>query len=253
MMNSKQSTTKQSKTALYSRLSREDVLSGDSLSIKNQREILETYASQHGFGNIQHFCDDGTTGVHFDRDGWQELMREVDTGHVSTVITKDLSRLGREHIQTGMYLEMFRRCGIRFIAITNGVDSINPETLEYAPFINLMSEFYARDTSKKIKAVAHSKGNSGKPLSYNAIYGYRKSPNDKNVWLIDEEPAAVVRRIFQMTMDGMGPYQIAKQLTEDKIEKPSYYFVMNRMVGRSHQAVICPNRTHGAAVRLSLC
>jgi DNA invertase Pin-like site-specific DNA recombinase len=159
-------------TALYSRLSNEDLLAGESLSIQNQRELLENYAGEHGFANTRHFFDDGTTGVHFDRDGWQQLMREVDAGRVSTVILKDLSRFGREHIQMGVHIEIFRRAGIRFIAVTNGVDSLYPETLEYVPFLNIMSEMYARDTSKKIKAVAHSKGNSGKPLSYNAIYGY---------------------------------------------------------------------------------
>ena len=230
MMNNKGQTTKI--TVLYERLSREDLLSGDSQSIQNQREILENYAKQHGFSEIRHYQDDGTSGVHFDRNGWQRLIEDVSAGNVNCVITKDLSRLGREHIQTGMYLEMFRHKGVRFIAITNGVDSANPETLEYMPFLNIFSEWFARDTSKKIKAVAHAKGNAGKPLSYNAIYGYKKSPDDKNVWLIDEEAAAIVRQIFQMTMDGMGAYQIAKQLTAEKIEKPSYYFAMNRMVGQ---------------------
>ena len=218
-------------TALYSRLSREDMLTGDSLSIKNQRDILDNYAAQNGFTHTRHFFDDGTSGVHFDRDGWQKLIEEVEAGRICTVITKDLSRLGREHSQAGMYLELFRRNGIRFIAITNGVDSINPESLEYVPFLNIFSEWFARDTSKKIKAVAHAKGNAGKPLSYNAIYGFMKSPDDKNLWLIDEYPASIVKRIFQMTVGGMGPYQIARRLTEEKVEKPSYYFAKNRMVG----------------------
>jgi DNA invertase Pin-like site-specific DNA recombinase len=218
-------------TALYSRLSREDMLTGDSLSIKNQRDILENYAAQHGFTHTRHFFDDGTSGVHFDRDGFKQLIEEVKAGRIGTIITKDLSRLGREHIQAGMYLELFRRSGIRFIAITNGVDSINPESLEYVPFLNIFSEWFARDTSKKIKAVIHAKGNAGKPLSCNAIYGFMKSPEDKNIWLIDEYPASVVKRIFQMTIGGMGPYQIARQLTMEKIERPSYYFAKNRMTG----------------------
>ena len=142
-----------------------------------------------------------------------------------------MSRLGRDHVQAGMYLELFRQNGVRFIAISNGIDSIYPDTLEFAPFINIMSEWHSRDTSRKIKTVAHAKGNAGKPMSNNAIYGYRKSPTDKNVWLVDEEPAAIVRRIFQMTIDGMGTTQIARRLTEEKIEKPSYYIAMNRMVG----------------------
>jgi len=142
-------------TALYSRLSREDMLTGESLSIQNQREIFDDYAARHGFANTRHFFDDGTSGVRFDRDGWQELMEEVEAGNVGTIITKDLSRMGREHIQTGMYLELFRQRGIRFIAITNGVDSADPDSLEFVPFLNIFSEWFARDTSKKIKAVAH--------------------------------------------------------------------------------------------------
>ena len=218
-------------TALYERLSREDIQMGESLSIQNQRDILESYAAQHGFTNIRHFSDDGTSGVSFDREGWQKLMAEVEAGNVSCIITKDLSRFAREHVQAGVYLELFRQKGIRFVAVTNGVDSINPDSLEFVPFLNIFSEWYARDTSKKIKAVAHAKGNAGKPMSNNAIYGFKKSPDDKNVWVVDEEAAAVVRRVFQMAMEGMGPYQIAKRLTEEKVEKPSYYFVTRNMTG----------------------
>ena len=218
-------------TALYSRLSREDALEGQSLSIQNQKQILEDYAQKQGFANLVHYADDGTTGVRFDREAWQQLIAEVEQGKVSQIITKDMSRLGRDHVQVGMYLELFRQKGVRFIAISNNIDSQNPESLEFAPFINIMSEWYARDTSRKIKTVAHARGNAGKPLSYTAIYGYCKSPDDKHVWLVDEEPAAVVRRIFQMTVDGMGPNQIARTLTAEKVEKPSYYFAINRMVG----------------------
>jgi hypothetical protein len=218
-------------TALYSRLSREDSLDGQSLSIQNQQQILEDYATKQGFTNTRHFADDGTTGVRFDRDQWNKLIAEVEAGNVSIICVKDMSRIGREHVQTGMYMEIFRRLKVRFIAIGNNIDSDIPESLEYAPFINIMSEWFARDTSRKIKTVAHARGNAGKPLSYNAIYGYRKSPEDKHTWLVDEVPAAIVRRIFQMTIGGMGPFQIARQLTEEKIEKPSYYFAKNRMVG----------------------
>jgi DNA invertase Pin-like site-specific DNA recombinase len=206
-------------------------LEGESLSIQNQRDILESFAAKNGFANTRHFFDDGTIGVRFDRDGWQQLMDEVERGNVRLIVTKDTSRLGRDHIQVGMYLEPFRRKGIRFIAITNGVDSQNPDSLEYVPFLNIFAEWFARDTSKKIKAVAHAKGNAGKPMTNNAIYGFKKSPDDKNVWLIDEESAAVVRRIFQMAMEGMGPYQIARVLTMDKVEKPSHYFATHNMVG----------------------
>jgi len=211
-------------TALYSRLSNEDYLDGQSISISNQMEILENYAKSQGFTNIVHFCDDGDTGVRFDRDAWQELKTEVNAGNVCRIVLKDMTRWGRNYLEVGNYMELFRRKGIRFIAIGHNIDSDIPETLEYAPFINIMSEWYARDTSRKIKAVAHAKGNAGKPLSYKAIYGYRKSPEDKHKWIIDEDAAAIVRRIFQMTIDGMGAHQIARQLTEEKVEKPSYYF-----------------------------
>ena len=203
-------------TALYSRLSNEDALDGQSGSISNQMEILENYAKSQGFTNIVHFCDDGDTGVRFDRDAWQELMAEVNAGNVCRIILKDMTRWGRNYLEVGNYMELFRRKGIRFIAIGHNIDSDIPETLEFAPFINIMSEWFARDTSRKIKTVAHARGNAGKPLSYNSIYGYRKSPEDKHKWIIDEEAAAVVRRIFQMAMDGMGALQIAKVLTEEK-------------------------------------
>ncbi len=218
-------------TALYSRLSREDILDGDSLSIQNQRDILENYAAKNGFANTRHFFDDGTTGVHFDREGWQQLMAEVEAGNVQTIICKDLSRIGREHIQVGVFLELFRQRNVRVIAITNGVDSLYPDSLEFVPFLNIFAEWFARDTSKKIKTVFHAKGNAGKPMTNNAIYGFKKSPEDKNVWIIDEYAADIVRRIFRMAMEGMGPHQIARVLAAEKIEKPSYYHAMHTWVG----------------------
>ena len=225
------SAVKKGITALYSRLSNEDTADGQSGSITNQMEILENYAKSKDFTNIVHFCDDGNTGVRFDRDAWQELMEEVNAGNVRQIVLKDMTRWGRNYLEVGNYMELFRQKGIRFIAIGHNIDSDIPETLEYAPFINIMSEWYARDTSHKIKAVAHMRGNAGQPLSYNAIYGYRKSPDNKHVWLVDEEAAAVVQRIFQMAMDGMGPQQIARVLTEEKVEKPSYYLAMRKPPG----------------------
>jgi len=217
-------------TALYERLSRDDEQDGISNSIINQMQILEDFATKNGFSNIRHFQDDGVSGTTFDRKGWNELIEEVQAGNVSVVAVKDMSRLGRDHIQVGMYLELFRKHGVRFIAIGNGIDSINPETLEFAPFINIMSEWYARDISRKIKAVIHSNGNNGKRTSNSPIYGYKKCAETKQ-WLIDEPAAAVVRRIFQMCIDGMGQYEIAQVLTEEKIEKPSYYAVKNGISG----------------------
>ena len=217
-------------TALYERLSRDDEQDGTSNSILNQMQILEDFANKNGFTNIRHFQDDGVSGTTFDRKGWNELIEEVQSGNVSVVAVKDMSRLGRDHIQVGIYLELFRKHGVRFIAIGNSIDSNNPESLEFAPFLNIISEWYARDTSRKIKAVIHSNGNKGKRTTNSPIYGYRKCPDTKQ-WIVDETAAVVVRRIFQMNVEGMGPYAIARKLTEEKIEKPSYYFVKNGIMG----------------------
>ena len=228
-------------TALYSRLSREDSLAGNSISIENQMEILEKYAIEQGFSNIVHFCDDGDTGVRFDRDAWQELMTEVEAGNVAVCVLKDLSRWGRNYLAVGNLMEVFLAKGIRFIALGENIDSDKPETLEYAPFINLFNEMFARDTSKKIKTVAHARGNAGKPLSYNAIYGYKKSPDDKHKWIIDEPAAEIVRRIFQMTIDGVTMKQIARTLTAEKVEKPSYYHKINHCyMSKSDRAAADP-------------
>ena len=210
-------------TALYERLSREDERENESLSIENQKAYLEEYAARNGFSNTVHFTDDGCTGTNFDRDDWKRLITEVEAGNVSCLILKDMTRFGRDHIQVGLYMEMFRKKGVRFIAIDNSIDSINPESLEFAPFINLMSEWYARDISRKIKSANKAKGNSGKRLTNVPIYGYMLDPSDKSKWLIDEEAAETVKRIFRMTIEGFGPQQIAKTLATEKIERTSYY------------------------------
>ena len=219
-------------TALYERLSRDDELQGESNSVTNQKKLLEDYAASHGFINIRHFQDDGFSGTNFERPGWKQMIAEIEAGNIGTVICKDLSRIGREYLQVGYFTEMyFREKGVRFIAILNNIDSDINDSAEFAPFINIMSEYYARDTSRKIKAVAHANGREGRPLSYNSIYGYMKNPDNKNVWLIDDEAAAVVRRMFHMAVNGMGPYAIARRLSEEKIDKPSCYFVKHRMTG----------------------
>jgi DNA invertase Pin-like site-specific DNA recombinase len=212
-------------TALYERLSVDDENATTSNSIINQRQILEDYANKNGFTNIRHFQDDGYSGTRWDRPGWKELIAEVEAGNVQTVITKDMSRVGRDYLQVGFYTEiMFRKHGVRFIAVSNNIDSENQESVEFAPFLNLMSEWYAKDCSRKVKTVLHAKGNSGKHLTSKTIYGYKRSPDDKDLWLVDDEAAVVVKRIFQMTIEGMGSYQIARQLMDEKIEKPSYYY-----------------------------
>ena len=212
-------------TALYSRLSKDDFLTGESQSISNQKSLLEQFAEQNGFANLRHYSDDGHTGVDFERSGWQEMMSEVEAGNVGVILVRTLDRMGRNYLKTGLYREMFHERGVRLISTQEGHDSINGED-DLVPIREIMSEWYARDTSRKVKSVLHAKGNSGKPLSYNAIYGYKKSPDDKNLWLVDNEAANVVRRVFEMTIDGKGPYQIARTFTDEKILRPVAYIAL---------------------------
>lgn len=218
-------------TALYSRLSRDDESIGDSLSIVNQKAMLEKYAEQNGFSNIAHFSDDGYSGGNFDRPDWIKLIEEIEKGNVATVISKDMSRIGRDYLQTGFYTEVFfREKNVRFIAIANSIDSQNKESGEFAPFLNIMSEWYLRDASRKVKASHKARGMSGKRLTFKAIYGYMSDPNDKDKWIIDTEAAPVVRRIFDLTIEGKGPTQIARILHDEKIERPSYYLYQKGIV-----------------------
>jgi DNA invertase Pin-like site-specific DNA recombinase len=219
--------TKVKITALYERLSHGDEQrnGGDSNSIKNQKAQLETYAGQQGFTNIKHYTDDDESGRFFDRDGYTRMMEDVENGKIGIVVMKDLTRWGRDHIQVGTAMERFRVNNVRFIAINHGIDSIHPESLEMAPFINIMSEWYAKDCSKKVKSAYRTKGMSGKPLSL-PPYGYKKSLENKDYWIIDEPAAAIVRRIFSLTLDGNGLYQIANILTNDKVLVPSHYLKM---------------------------
>lgn len=211
-------------TALYERLSRDDLLEGDSNSIINQKRMLEEFVVQHGFKNWVHYTDDGISGGTFDRPSWKRMIADIEAGKIGTVIVKDMSRAGRDYLQTGFYTEvMFRQKNVRFIAIANGVDSDNPSSSEFTPFLNIMNEWYLRDTSRKITTAIKSKGAGGKRLTVHPIYGYKKDPQDNEHWIIDEEAASVVRRIFQMAIEGMGPQQIARQLTEEKIERPAVY------------------------------
>ena len=212
-------------TALYERLSRDDENAGDSNSIVHQKQMLEEYAKEHGYKNCVHFTDDGWSGASFDRPAWNRLVEGVKNGEITTVIAKDLSRIGRDHLQVGFFTDiLFREKEIHFIAVNNNIDSEHQESSEFAPFLNIMNEWYVRDTSKKIKTVLKSRGMSGKAHTSNIPpYGYMKDPEKPDHWLIDDEAAAVVRRIFQMTIDGKGPYIIARELSDEKIERPSYY------------------------------
>lgn len=216
--------TEQLTTALYERLSRDDESVGDSNSIVNQKIYLESYAREHGFENCVHYTDDGWSGGNFDRPAWQQMIRDIEDGKVGAVIAKDMSRVGRDYLQTGYYTEVFfRQYHIRFIAIGNNVDSNDQASIDIAPFLNLMSEYYLRDMSKKQKAAYKARALAGKPTTNQAIYGYRKDPNDKHHWLIDEEAAAVVRQIFQMAVNGDGPGVIASKLRDSQVQTPSYY------------------------------
>ena len=211
-------------TALYERLSRDDDLTGDSNSIINQKKLLEDYAKEHGFTNCVHFTDDGWSGANFDRPNWKRMIAAIEAGEVSHVLVKDLSRVGRDYLQVGFYTEvMFREHGVRFVAIANGVDSDKRESSEFAPFLNIMNEWYVRDSSRKIKSVLRAKGMSGIHTNSIGIYGYKKDPNDKNHWIVDDEAAEVVRRIYRMAIEGKGPYEIARILASEKVERPSYY------------------------------
>ena len=204
-------------TALYARLSQEDALDGESNSIANQKKILLKYATDNGFPNPLFFIDDGISGVTFDRPGWNEMIRLAEIGKVKTVIVKDMSRMGRDYLKVGYYTEsFFAERDIRYIAINDGVDSDKGDN-DFTPFRNLFNDFYARDTSKKIRAVMRAKGNSGEHLCTNPPYGYRKDPEDKKRWIVDEEAAEVVKRIFALCVDGKGPMQIAKLLTADRV------------------------------------
>ena len=210
--------------ALYERLSRDDELQGESNSITNQKEMLESYARANGFTLFRHFSDDGISGTTFERDGFKEMISECEKGNVSAVIVKDLSRFGRDYLTVGLYTDIFfPEHNIRFIAIGNSVDSSIQGNSDFTPMINLMNEWYARDTSRKIQAVFKSRMQDGKRVSPSVPYGYLRDPEDKQKLIIDEEPAQVVRRIFDMIIAGKGVSAVAKALTADKVLIPSAY------------------------------
>ena len=205
-------------TALYARLSKDDELQGESNSISNQKRILETYARDNGFLNYRFFVDDGWSGANFQRPGFMEMMDCVENGEVKCVITKDLSRMGRNYLQVGMFTEItFPKKGVRFIAINDGVDSAQGDN-DLTPLKNLFNEWMVRDTSRKIKAVFRSKGMSGKPITSQPVYGYLKGEDGR--FIIDEEAAPVVKQIFSLCLAGNGPTKIARMLTEQEIPTP---------------------------------
>jgi len=217
--------TEQKITALYERLSRDDENMGDSNSIANQKIYLEAQAAQRGYTNVVHYTDDGWSGGNFERPGWKKLIADIEAGKVAHVIVKDMSRVGRDYLQTGFYTEVFfRQHGVHFIAVANNVDSDDQSTSEFAPFLNIMNEWYLRDCSRKQLTAYQVRGRAGIPTTNDPIYGYKKDPEDKHHWLIDEEAAEVVRKIYQLAVNGNGPLTIAGILRDSKIERPSSYF-----------------------------
>lgn len=211
-------------TALYCRLSRDDELSGDSNSIVHQKEILSAYAEKRGFENTRFYVDDGYSGTNFNRPDFLRMMDDVNNGLVGTIIVKDMSRFGRDYIMVGYYTEiMLPQMDIRFIAVNDNVDSENQADNDFTPFRNIINEWYAKDTSKKIRSVLKAKGNSGKHLSVIPPFGYKKDPNDKEKWIIDEDAAQIVRKIYRLYLDGNTMGGIARMLTAEGIETPKLY------------------------------
>jgi len=219
-------------TALYCRLSCDDDNEGESLSIENQKKLLTQYADEKGFFNTRFYVDDGISGTTFERDGFKAMLNDVQNGEVKTVIVKDMSRFGRDYIQVGMYTEiLFPQNNVRFIAINDSYDSANGDN-DFIPFKNIMNEWYAKDTSKKIKAVNRARARAGEHLTSNVPYGYIKNPDNPKQWIIDEEAAEVVREIFQLYLQGMNTNQISVSLSSRQILVPTAYKSIHGIVNR---------------------
>ena len=236
-------------TALYERLSRDDEQAGESNSIQNQKKYLEEYARQKGLRNIRHFYDDGYSGTNFNRPGFAALLEEIEAGHVEVLIVKDLSRFGRNYLQVGYYTEiLFPKKGVRFIAINNNVDSATPQDNDFTPFLNIMNEWYAKDTSNKIKAVFKSRMKDGLRCSGSIPYGYKREPGDKQTLIVDELAAEIVRKIFRLASQGVGVTAIAEMLTEEKVLIPSAYAAKYSPENCRHKAPIDPCRWSATTV-----
>lgn len=211
-------------TALYCRLSRDDGGDAESNSIGNQKTILSRYAADHGFSNTKFYVDDGWSGANFSRPGFEAMMSDVDDGLIGTIICKDMSRFGRDYLHVGLYTEVkFPEAGIRFIAINDGVDSASGASDDFTPFRNIINEWYCRDISKKIKASMQSRAKSGEHLTGNPPYGYKKDESNPKKWVIDEEPAAIIREIFQLYLDGSNATQISEEMKKRGYDAPGDY------------------------------
>ena len=236
-------------TALYERLSRDDEQAGESNSIQNQKKYLEEYARQHGLRNIRHFYDDGYSGTNFNRPGFAALLEEIEAGRVETLVVKDLSRFGRNYLQVGYYTEiLFPKKGVRFIAINNNVDSATPQDNDFTPFLNIMNEWYAKDTSNKIKAIFKSRMKDGMRCSGSIPYGYKRKPDDKQTLIVDEPAAEVVRKIFRLACQGNSTTAIADILTAEQVLIPAAYAAQHNPKNCRHKSVKDPCRWNATTV-----
>lgn len=236
-------------TALYERLSRDDEQAGESNSIQNQKKYLEEYARQKGLRNIRHFYDDGYSGTNFNRPGFTALLEEIEAGRVETLVVKDLSRFGRNYLQVGYYTEiLFPKKGVRFIAVNNNVDSATPQDNDFTPFLNIMNEWYAKDTSNKIKAIFKSRMKDGMRCSGSIPYGYKRKPDDKQTLIVDEPAAEVVRKIFRLICQGNSTTAIAEMLTAEQVLIPSAYAALHQPKNCRHKDVKDPYRWNATTV-----
>ena len=236
-------------TALYERLSRDDEQAGESNSIQNQKKYLEEYARQHGLRNIRHFYDDGYSGTNFNRPGFAALLEEIEAGRVETLVVKDLSRFGRNYLQVGYYTEiLFPKRGVRFIAVNNNVDSATPQDNDFTPFLNIMNEWYAKDTSNKIKAIFKSRMKDGMRCSGSIPYGYKRKPDDKQTLIVDEPAAEVVRIIFRLACQGNSTTAIAEMLTVEQVLIPAAYAAQHNPKNCRHKSVKDPYRWNATTV-----
>lgn len=236
-------------TALYERLSRDDEQAGESNSIQNQKKYLEEYARQKGLRNIRHFYDDGYSGTNFNRPGFAALLEEIEAGRVETLVVKDLSRFGRNYLQVGYYTEiLFPKKGVRFIAINNNVDSATPQDNDFTPFLNIMNEWYAKDTSNKIKAIFKSRMKDGMRCSGSIPYGYKREPDDKQTLIVDEPAAEIVRKIFRLACQGNSTTAIAEILTAEQVLIPAAYAAQHNPKNCRHKSVKDPCRWNATTV-----
>ena len=211
-------------TALYARLSTDDGNMGESMSIQSQKAILKRKAEEMGIHRYRFYVDDGFSGTNFNRPAFQQMIADIEAGAVDCVITKDLSRLGRNYLESGAYIEVFfPQHHVRYVAVNDGVDSANTGEMDIAPFKNILNEFYSRDISKKVKSGKYIRASQGKFMGVSAPFGYKKDPADKNHLIVDEETAPTVRYIFRLALQGMGNNKIGKILYDEKIPKPAYY------------------------------